>query len=124
MKNLEQLNIYNNQITELPTTLCNISKLKNIKFEWIYILKKSFFLQDYKEMPDDDLIYKKCLKLFTTLNNKNILYCDKEMFYNNFNFPKQLYNENIILNINNNNENTSELKLQKNYFFYRTYKVY
>ena len=44
MKNLEQLNIYNNQITELPTTLCNISKLKNIKFEWIYILKKSFFL--------------------------------------------------------------------------------
>ena len=113
MKSLEQLNIYNNQIAELPTTLCNISKLKSIEFEWIYILKKSFFLSDYKEMPDDDLIYEKCLKLFTTLYNKNILYCDQELFFNNFNIPKSLYNENIILNINNNNEN----KLQKKYFF-------
>ena len=113
MKSLEKLNIYNNQITELPTTLCNISKLKSIEFEWIYILKKSFFLSDYKEMPDDDLIYEKCLKLFTTLYNKNILYCDQELFFNNFNIPKSLYNENIILNINNNNEN----KLQKKYFF-------
>ena len=68
MKNLQKLNIYNNQINELPTTLCNISKLKNIEFEWIYILKKSFYLSDYREIPDDDLIYEKCFKFFCRYN--------------------------------------------------------
>ena len=119
MKNLQTLNIYNNLIKELPTTLCNISKLRNIEFEWIYILKKSFFLSDNKEMPDDDIIYEKCFKFFTSLYNKNILYCDNETFFNHFNIPKTLYNDNILLNINNTNtnENTSELKLQKKYYF-------
>ena len=121
MQNLTKLNIYNNEILELPTALCNISKLKNIEFEWIYVLKKSFFLSDYKEIPDDDLIYEKCIKFFYHLYNKNILYCDKEMFFNNFNVPQTLYNENIIININpNNNINKNEmieLKLQKKYFF-------
>ena len=123
MQNLEKLNIYNNQIFELPTTLCNISKLKNIEFEWIYILKKSFFLSDYREIPDDDLIYEKCFKFFKNLYNTNILCCDKEQFFNNFNVPKNLYNDNIILNISPNNsinnkiENIAEIKIQKKYFF-------
>ena len=119
MKNLEKLNIYNNKIKELPTTLCNISKLKNIEFEWIYTLKKSFFLSDLKEIPDDDLIYQKCFKFFSYLYNNNIIYCDKDMFFNSFNIPKSLYDENIILNTNsqNMNENTSEIKLKKRKMF-------
>ena len=119
MKNLEKLNMYNNQINELPTTLCNISKLKNIEFEWIYLLKKSFFLSDFKEIPDDDLIYENCFKFFSNLFNKNILYCDKNMFFNSFNIPKSLYNEAIFLNSNspNDKENLSEIKMQKRYIF-------
>ena len=119
MKNLEKLNMYNNQINELPTTLCNISKLKNIEFEWIYLLKKSFFLSDFKEIPDDDLIYENCFKFFSNLFNKNILYCDKNMFFNSFNIPKSLYNEAIFLNSNspNDKENLAEIKMQKRYIF-------
>ena len=134
MKNLEKLNIYNNQINELPTTLCNISKLKNIEFEWLYILKKSFFLSDFKEIPDDDLIYEKCFKYFSNLYNKNILYCDKDMFFNNFKIQKSLYNETIISTNTNSNTNTNtntntnsnninettttlELKRQKRFLF-------
>ena len=122
MKNLQKLNIYNNHINELPTTLCNISKLKNIEFEWIYILKKSFYLSDYRDIPDDDLIYEKCFKFFSNLFNKNILYCEREMFFNHFSVPKSLYNENIITNGNNGsstniNENTNEIKNHKKYLF-------
>ena len=119
MKNLEKLNIYNNYINELPTTLSNISKLKNIEFEWIYILKKCFFLSDFREIPDDDLIYEKSFKYFASLYNQNILYCVRDMFFYNFSIPKSLYNENIYLtlDINNNNENTTEIKIQKRYLF-------
>ena len=117
MKGLEKLNLYNNHINELPTTLCNNSKLKNIEFEWIYLLKKSFFLSDLRDIPDDDLIYEKCFKFFSELYNKNILYCDKEMFFNSFNIPKSLYSETNIINTNNANENASELKEQKRRFF-------
>ena len=127
MKNLQRLNIYNNLINELPTTFCNIPKLKNIDFEWIYILKKSFYLSDSKEMPDDDLIYEKCLKFFSNLFNKHILYCDKISFYSHFSVPESLYNENILYNlksiqtnINPNNNikiNEAEIKLQKRNFF-------
>ena len=119
MKNLEQLNIYNNQINELPTTLCNISKLKNIEFEWIYLLKKSFFLSDLKEIPDDDLIYENCFKFFSNLYNKNILYCDINMFFNSFNISKSLYNQVLFLNIDsiNETENKVEIKMQKRYLF-------
>ena len=115
MKNLQKLNIYNNQINELPTTLCNISKLKNIEFEWIYILKKSFYLSDYREIPDDDLIYEKCFKFFSNLFSKNILYCEREMFFSHFSVPMSLYNENI--SNNNINENTNEIKNQKKHLF-------
>ena len=118
LKNLQKLKIYNNQIDELPTTLCNISNLKDIEFEWIYTLKKSFYLSDFKEIPDDDIIYEKCIIFFSNLFSNNILYCDKEMFFNNFSIPKSLYNENIILNSNNNmNDNTKEVKLQKKFNF-------
>ena len=126
MKNLQRLNIYNNLINELPTTLCNITKLKNIDFEWIYILKKSFYLSDSKEMPDDDLIYEKCLKFFSSLFNNHILYCDKNSFYSHFSVPESLYSENFIGNLNsiqtNSNSNNikindEEIKLQKRNFF-------
>lgn len=122
MKNLQKLNIYNNNINELPTTLCNISKLGDIEFEWIYILKKSFYLLDYREIPDDDLIYEKCFKFFSNLFSKNILYCDREMFFSHFSVPRSLYNENAIINGNNGsttniNENSNELKNQKKHFF-------
>ena len=115
MKNLQKLNIYNNQINELPTTLCNISKLKNIEFEWIYILKKSFYLSDYREIPDDDLIYEKCFKFFSNLFSRNIFYCEREMFFSHFSVPMSLYNENI--SNNNINENTNEIKNQKKHLF-------
>ena len=115
MKNLQKLNIYNNQINELPTTLCNISKLKNIEFEWIYILKKSFYLSDYREIPDDDLIYEKCFKFFSNLFSRNIFYCEREMFFSHFSVPVSLYNENI--NSTNINENTNEIKNQKKHLF-------
>ena len=128
MKNLQRLNIYNNLINELPTTFCNIPKLKNIDFEWIYILKKSFYLSDSKEMPDDDLIYEKCLKFFSSLFNKHILYCDKITFYSHFSVPESLYSENILSNLisiqtTNNSDNCitrineEEIKLQKRNFF-------
>ena len=115
MKNLQKLNIYNNQINELPTTLCNISKLKNIEFEWIYILKKSFYLSDYREIPDDDLIYEKCFKFFSNLFSRNIFYCEREMFFSHFSVPMSLYNENI--SNNNINESTNEIKNQKKHLF-------
>ena len=115
MKNLQKLNIYNNQINELPTTLCNISKLKNIEFEWIYILKKSFYFSDYREIPDDDLIYEKCFKFFSNLFSRNIFYCEREMFFSHFSVPMSLYNENI--SNNNINENTNEIKNQKKHLF-------
>ena len=126
MKNLQRLNIYNNLINELPTTLCNIPKLKNIDFEWIYLLKKSYYLSDFKEIPDDDLIYENCLKFFSNLFNKHILYCDRNTFYNHFSVPESLYSDNIINKINNikptNNGNNiklneAEIKLQKRNFF-------
>jgi len=122
MKNLQKLNIYNNHINELPTTLCNISKLKNIEFEWIYILKKSFYLSDYREIPDDDLIYEKCFKFFSNLFSRNILYCEREMFFSHFSVAKSLYNENIIVNGNNGSstnitESTNEIKSQKKHLF-------
>ena len=122
MKNLQRLNLFNNLINELPTTLCNNTKLKNIDFEWIYILKKSFFLSDFKEMPDDDEIYEKCLKFFSSLFNKHILYCDKNTFFSNFSVPKSLYSDNILTNINYNTVNytkvnDTEIKLQKRNFF-------
>ena len=119
MKNLQRLNIYNNLLNELPTTLCNIPKLKNIDFEWIYILKKSYFLSDFKEIPDDDLIYENCFKFFSNLFNKHILYCDRNTFYSHFSVPESLYIENIV---NNNlsskiKTNEAEKKLQKRNFF-------
>ena len=122
MKNLQRLNLFNNLINELPTTLCNNTKLKNIDFEWIYILKKSFFLSDFKEMPDDDEIYEKCLKFFSSLFNKHILYCDKNTFFSNFSVPKSLYSENIFPNVNYNTTNNikindTEIKLQKRNFY-------
>ena len=116
LKSLEKLNLYNNQINELPTTLSNISKLKNIEFEWIYLLKKSFFLSDFREIPDDDFIFEKCFKFFSELYNQNILFCEKEMFFKSFNIPKSLYNETNLIN-NNINENGSELKEQKRHYF-------
>ena len=123
MKNLTRLNIFNNSINELPTTLCNNTKLKNIDFEWIYILKKSFYLSDFKEMPDDDEIYEKCLKFFSYLFNKHILYCDKNTFFSRFSVPESLYSENILSNLNNikttniTKINEAEIKLQKRNFF-------
>ena len=121
MKELQRLNLYNNIINELPTTLSNIPKLKNFEFEWIYILKKSFYLNDTLEIPDDDLIYEKCLKFFSNLFNKHILYCDKNTFYSHFSVHESLYSENILssLNINNINikVNSVEIKLQKRNFF-------
>ena len=123
MKNLTRLNIFNNSINELPTTLCNNSKLKNIDFEWIYILKKSFYLSDFKEMPDDDEIYEKCLKFFSNLFNKHILYCDRNSFFTHFSVPESLYSENILSNLNNikttniTKINADQIKLQKRNFF-------
>ena len=121
MKNLQRLNLYNNLINELPTTLCNNINLKNIDFEWIYILKKSFYLSDYKEMPDDDEIYEMCLKFFLELFNKHILYCDKNTFFTYFSVPQSLYYENIISNLNSKNDKTevseTEIKFQKRNFF-------
>ena len=117
MKNLQRLNIYNNQINELPTTLCNNPKLKNIDFEWIYILKKSFYLSDYKEIPDDDIIYEKCLKFFSNLFNEHILYCDKEKFFDYFSVPKSLYSDDLALNYKNQIISQNNIKLQKKHFF-------
>ena len=133
MKDLQRLNLYNNLINELPTTLSNLPKLKNFEFEWIYILKKSFYLADSIEIPDDDIIYEKCLKFFSNLFNTHILYCDKNTFYSHFSVPESLYSENILsrnilssLNINsiqttsNSNNiriNSVEIKLQKKNFF-------
>ena len=123
MKNLQRLNIFNNLINELPTTLSNNIKLKNIDFEWIYILKKSFYLSDFNEMPDDDEIYQKCLKFFSYLFNKHILYCDRNTFFTHFSVPESLYSENILSNMSNikttnvTKINEAEIKLQKKNFF-------
>ena len=133
MKYLQRLNLYNNLINELPTTLINLQKLKNFEFEWIYILKKSFYLADSIEIPDGDIIYETCIKFFSNLFYTHILYCDKNTFYSHFSVPESLYSENILsrnilssLNINsiqttsNSNNigiNSVEIKLQKKNFF-------
>ena len=116
MKNLQRLNIYNNLLNELPTTLCNIPKLKNIDFEWIYILKKSYFLSDFKEIPDDDLIYENCFKFFSNLFNKHILYCDRNTFYSHFSVPESLYIENIVNNNLSSKIKTNEAEKKRNFF--------
>ena len=115
LRKLTKLDILNNLINELPSTLCYLTSLKEIEFEWFYILKKSFFLCETYEILEDDVIYEKCLKYFSNLFNKNILYCTKEMFFNIFKIKESLYNENFMLTTINNN--IEEINIQKKYFF-------